>query len=93
MLKIVDFAVVSKPSVFNRPHVDNSFSGHVDMYVSVIQVWESDEKKAKIGLDRDLNPGPLAPKARIIPLDHQATLIYKDGFHNTTQRLTVTICN
>jgi hypothetical protein len=22
------------------------------------------------GLNRDLNPGPLAPKARIIPLDH-----------------------
>ena len=26
--------------------------------------------KNKIGLSRDLNPGPLAPKARIIPLDH-----------------------
>ena len=26
----------------------------------------------KIGLSRDLNPGPLAPKARIIPLDHWA---------------------
>ena len=24
----------------------------------------------KSGLNRDLNPGPLAPKARIIPLDH-----------------------
>ena len=24
---------------------------------------------------RDLNPGPLAPKARIIPLDQQATLV------------------
>jgi hypothetical protein len=24
----------------------------------------------KRGLNRDLNPGPLAPKARIIPLDH-----------------------
>ena len=28
----------------------------------------------KSGLVRDLNPGPLAPKARIIPLDQQATL-------------------
>ena len=27
----------------------------------------------KIGLSRDLNPGPLAPKARIIPLDHWAS--------------------
>ena len=25
------------------------------------------------GPDRDLNPGPPAPKAGIIPLDHQAT--------------------
>ena len=29
--------------------------------------------KENIGLVRDLNPGPLAPKARIIPLDQQAT--------------------
>ena len=25
-----------------------------------------------MGPDRDSNPGPLAPEARIIPLDHQA---------------------
>ena len=30
------------------------------------------EKKKTVGLDRDLNPGPRAPEARIIPLDHQA---------------------
>ena len=31
-------------------------------------------KKKKInGLVRDSNPGPLAPKARIMPLDQQAT--------------------
>ena len=35
----------------------------------------------KIGLDRDLNPGPRAPKARIIPLDHQATLEDFSGVH------------
>jgi hypothetical protein len=29
-------------------------------------LWKTD------GLNRDLNPGPLAPKARIIPLDHWA---------------------
>ena len=29
---------------------------------------------AKVGLDRDLNPGPRAPEARIIPLDHQAKI-------------------
>ena len=28
--------------------------------------------KQNSGLNRDLNPGPLAPKARIIPLDHWA---------------------
>ena len=27
-----------------------------------------------MGLDRELNPGPLAPEARIIPLDHQAKI-------------------
>ena len=27
-----------------------------------------------LGLVRDLNPGPLAPKARIIPLDQRANL-------------------
>ena len=27
------------------------------------------------GLVRELNPGPLAPEARIIPLDQQATLL------------------
>ena len=31
-------------------------------------------KKKNYGLVRDSNPGPLAPKARIIPLDQQATL-------------------
>ncbi len=30
------------------------------------------ETKKKDGPDRGLNPEPLAPKARIIPLDHQA---------------------
>ena len=36
-----------------------------------------DRKKLRknTGLDRDLNPGPLTPKARIIPLDHQATSV------------------
>ena len=29
----------------------------------------------KGGLVRDLNPGPLAPKARIIPLDQRADMI------------------
>ena len=28
------------------------------------------ELKENTGLNRDSNPGPLAPKARIIPLDH-----------------------
>ena len=30
------------------------------------------------GLVRDLNPGPLAPKARIIPLDQRATCFNSD---------------
>ena len=31
--------------------------------------------KSMLGLNRDLNPGPPAPEAGIIPLDHWATLI------------------
>ena len=31
--------------------------------------------KIKNGLVRDLNPGPLAPKAKIMPLDQRATYI------------------
>ena len=30
----------------------------------------------KVGLVRDLNPGPLAPKARIIPLDQRADITF-----------------
>ena len=30
----------------------------------------------KNGLNRDSNPGPLAPKARIIPLDHWAAVLH-----------------
>ncbi len=39
----------------------------------------------KLGLVRDLNPGPLAPDARIIPLDHQRAdteNVYHDKNHN-----------
>ena len=33
------------------------------------------------GLNRESNPGPLAPEARIIPLDHWATLQFKLYFY------------
>ena len=33
------------------------------------------------GLNRESNPGPLAPEARIIPLDHWATLEFKLYFN------------
>ena len=32
-------------------------------------------RKKTLGLNRDLNPGPPAPEAGIIPLDHWATLV------------------
>ena len=33
--------------------------------------YDQEEKRAKnLGLNRDLNPGPPAPEAGIIPLDH-----------------------
>ena len=35
----------------------------------------------KSGLNRESNTGPLAPKARIIPLDHWARLEFKLYFY------------
>ena len=46
------------------------------------------EKVNKTGLVREWNPGPLAPKARIMPLDQQATLgryVAKLGHLKTTE--------
>ena len=37
--------------------------------------WYSCQKKQKNGPVRESNPGPLAPKARIMPLDQQAILL------------------
>ena len=41
----------------------------------------SSPRGAKVfGLRRESNPGPLAPEARIIPLDHEATMVFSgDG--------------
>ena len=36
--------------------------------------WKSSKKEKYLGLNRDLNPGPPAPEAGIIPLDHWALL-------------------
>ena len=38
--------------------------------VIALTIVDLNKRYEKIGLNRDLNPGPLAPKARIIPLDH-----------------------
>ena len=37
--------------------------------------------EAKNGLVRESNPGPLAPKARIMPLDQQAFLDFSAGIY------------
>ena len=37
----------------------------------------------KKGLSRDLNPGPLAPKARIIPLDQRVFVICSCTFFSS----------
>ena len=39
-------------------------------------VADSMEQSKILGLVRELNPGPLAPEARIIPLDQQASLLH-----------------
>ena len=47
------------------------------------------EQKNDVGLVRELNPGPLAPEARIIPLDQRAT--YLAVFANSTPDKTQSI--
>ena len=44
----------------------------VRILVTALFLCHDRRKKQKAGLVRDLNPGPLAPKARIIPLDQRA---------------------
>lgn len=46
----------------------------------VLHAVEQNEKK--IGPNRGLNPGPLAPKARIIPLDHLADSHESPSIHS-----------
>ena len=42
-----------------------------DKNVEIIQKRTAEKfPKEKMGLNRDLNPGPPAPEAGIIPLDH-----------------------
>ena len=43
-------------------------------------VWDFQESKSE-GPNRDLNPGPPAPKAGIIPLDHLATSTIRGFCH------------
>ncbi|CAK9808550.1 hypothetical protein ANTQUA_LOCUS5647 [Anthophora quadrimaculata] len=38
------------------------------------KIKKGKQKINQLGLVRDLNPGPLAPEARIIPLDQRAIL-------------------
>ena len=44
------------------------------------------EQTEKEGLVRDLNPGPLAPKARIIPLDQRADVEAEKFNHYITNK-------
>ncbi len=48
----------------------------VCIVIKTIKYFKLKNNQKNFGPDRGLNPEPLAPKARIIPLDHQATLLY-----------------
>ena len=47
------------------------------------------ESKSTLGLDRELNPGPLAPEARIIRLDHQAATNVNKYTASLFERVTI----
>ena len=46
--------------------------------------------KNYVGLVRDLNPGPLAPKARIIPLDQRADILYPYQVYKKLNKIMLT---
>ena len=46
----------------------------ISLFLFVFLLNNYKKKTKKHGLNRDLNPGPPAPKAGIIPLDHLAAL-------------------
>ena len=63
------------PSFFAQREL---FSFHVcsmsHTHFSIMQLYaETEKNKNKKGLVRESNPGPLAPEARIMPLDQQAS--------------------
>ena len=45
---------------------------------------DSSEEEKRTGLVRDLNPGPLAPEARIIPLDQRAGTSHRQNIVSAT---------
>ena len=59
------------PSKIIQPKGDSQFKNHIINKKNVAGVFNNYPPCIN-GPDRDLNPGPLAPEARIIPLDHQA---------------------
>ena len=56
--------------LFLNPHQKCLFLKKISITARKITLFTS----VKIGLVRDSNPGPLAPKARIIPLDQRADI-------------------
>ena len=64
---------MSWPSKANYPCLYGHQSVQTFSYLFQL-VWRQFQHDENTGLVRDLNPGPLAPKARIIPLDQRATM-------------------
>ncbi len=58
------------------PEVDHPLNNvgrrHTSYVYKVMSMRRSTSKLGNRGLVRELNPGPLAPEARIIPLDQRA---------------------
>ena len=53
-----------------------------------VQNGTNEKKQKNFGPSRDLNPGPLAPEAKIIPLDHLAVAMWRLlSLHITTRKM------
>ena len=65
-------------SLADGKYPDNAWRTLIWVTPVVFQPWKFWKNLSKSrGLVRDLNPGPLAPKARIIPLDQRANYTFE----------------
>ena len=89
------FLSIEEDTNFSLTVEDHTYHFQVDFYLKTrpkiyFQLKLSSKNVVKVGLVRDLNPGPRASEARIIPLDQRASgyasLIFPTSSNSKKQR-------